>query len=110
MKNDRTAIIEELTALEEVARARGLEEVADILRIARRTAIGEAKTLFKSVSDSYEAYELGFFEEAIDQLARIAHEHGMPDIEECLMRAREAWDARNTEVEAYVDDGCSHMH
>lgn len=89
-------MVEKLAALEEFAKLNNWYDVADLLCIARRAASGDLKNVSSQIADQYQNYEDGWFENAIDQLTRHAHERRLPQVEAHLMNARAAWDRRNS--------------
>ena len=90
-------MVDKLAALEEFARMSNWHEVADLLRIARRTTVGDLRDISTQLSANFRDYEDNWFEEAIDQLTRHAHERGMPQVETLLIKARAAWDTKRYE-------------
>ena len=85
-------MVEKLVALEEFARLSNWMEVANLLRIASRAALGDLKHVCIKLSKAYQIYEDYWFENALDQLTRHAHEFDMPEVEKHLENARAAWD------------------
>lgn len=95
MDRGRKWVLVKLAALEEFAKLNTWNDIADLLRIARRTAAGDLQHASLRIAQEYKDYEDDWFENAIDQLTRYAYESGLPQVEAHLIEARAAWDLRN---------------
>ncbi|MGI9390684.1 MAG: hypothetical protein ACR2O1_11560 [Boseongicola sp.] len=92
MDRRQTWMVKELSALEEFAQNNDWDEVVSLLRIARRTTAGDLREVSGRLSMFHQKYDDDWFETAIDQLTRHAHDNNLSEVEMHLTDARMAWD------------------